>query len=716
MDDYKMAKKDPKFAQELRQWIKKWDDYWRFNREQYYEFMDFVMGDMWKEDESKVFTRYDKIPLTANKLAPLASWMIGEQQRNTPVLQVVPDENTPQETVEVREALVRNITFQPASELSYQTGFQSSIIGGFGACGVGTEYEDSMSLKQVIVPFEIRDPCKCYWDISAKNPSKTDSSRSGYRTRVSRTAFRGEHGEKIERSIPSSSYSDDTTPMSFNDDDSITVIDDYELKYKSFKIYELSNGKVIKQKELDALERVDIEGQEVLVMDYEIVEILDERETFEYRVVHTKVAGDYILERNDFPAKQSPIVFIDQNSYWDKSGKQICRPFFKDARDSQRFLNYLTTQIAYLIKISRYDQFIASKANIKSADTQAAWRDPFTVQGTLFYDESPNGNKPERLSPPELSQSLSVQYERALQDIQTSTGIYATQLGEQGNETSGKAVDKRTRQSSHNTNVPYNSLKRAITCIGEIINEMIPVVYDTERKMMLKMQDQMVKPVILNESIDQYGTGKRNDMTQGKYKIRLLPGPSHEGQKEQAMESFQMVLQANPQLFSLIADLYAENLPLQNNIELRNRLRTIVSPEIIEAGKTGQPLPQKNEGPPPEIMIKLQELELKKQQLQLAMQDAQMKAQKEMQELALKQHELEVKVDHDKQRVVMEWHKLEAEKLQAAAKLEEQEMRYKGEMARISQDADTTHANNLTKLLIHSHPHEKKESHTKEGK
>jgi len=709
----KMAKKDPKFCQELRQWIKKWDDYWRFNREQYYEFMDFVMGDMWKEDESKVFTRYDKIPLTANKLAPLAGWMVGEQQRNTPMLQVVPDENTPQETVEVREALVKNIAFNPASDLAYQTAFQSEVIGGFGAFGVTTVYKDPMSMDLEIENYEIRDPCKCYWDISAKNPSKTDSARSGVRTKMSRKAFRGEYGEKLERSIPSSSYTDDTTLMSFNDDDSITVIDDYELKYKSFKIYKLSNGEVLTQKELDALDRADIEGHEVLIMNEQLVEVLDERDTFEYRVVHTKVAGDFILEKNDFPSKQSPIIFVDQNSYWDKSGKQICRPFFKDARDSQRFLNYLTTQIAYLIKISRYDQFIASKANIKSADTQAAWRDPFTVQGTLFYDESPNGNKPERLSPPELSQSLSVQYERALQDIQTSTGIYATQLGEQGNETSGRAVDKRTRQSSHNTNVPYNSLKRAITCNGEIINEMIPIVYDTERKMMLKMADQMVKPVVLNQQMDQYGSGVKNDMTQGRYKIRLLPGPSHEGQKEQAMESFQMVLQANPGLFALIADLYAENLPLENNIELRNRLRTIVSPEIIEAGKTGQPLPPKQEGPPPEIMIKMQELELQKQALEMQMQQAQQKAQEKMHELTLKQHELEVKVGHDKQRVEMEWHKIEAMKLEAAAKLEEQEMRFKAEMARISQDADISHANNLTKLLIAQH---KPTTKPKEGK
>lgn len=710
-----MAKKDPKFCQELREWIKKWDDDWRFNREQYYEFTDFVMGDMWKEDESKVFTRYDKIPLTANKLAPLAAYMVGEQQRNTPMLQVVPDENVPQETVEVREALVKDCVFNSATELAYQTAFQCAIVGAFGAFGTTTEYDHANSFDLNIVTYEIRDPCKAYWDVSAKRIDKTDSARSGVRAKMSRKAFKGEYGEKLERSIPSSSYTDDTTLMSFNDDTSITVIDDYELKYDSYKIYKLSNNEIVTQKELDALDRADIEGHEVLIMNDELVEILDERDTFEYKVIHRKIAGDYILEKNEFPAKRSPIIFVDQNSYRDKTGKQICRPFFKDAKDSQRFLNYLTTQIAYLIKISRYDQFIASKANIKSADTQAAWRDPFTVQGTLFYDESPSGTKPERLSPPELSQSLSIQYERALQDIQTSTGIYATQLGEQGNETSGRAVDKRTRQSSHNTNVPYNSLKRAIACHGELINEMIPVVFDAERKMMLRMSDQMVKPVMLNQQMDEYGSGKRNDMTKGRYKIRLLPGPSSEGQKEQALESLQMVLQANPQLFSLVADLYAENLPVANNIELRNRLKTIVPPEIIEAGKTGQPLPPKQEGPPPELMIKMQEMELQKQALQIQMQDSQMRAAEKQHELTLKQHELEVKVGHDQERVQMEWHKIEALKLEAAAKLEEQEMRFKAEMARISQDADTDHANNLVKLLIHANPHEKKLS-PKEGK
>lgn len=699
-----MARKDLKLAQKIRDRIKKWDDYWKFNRDQYHEFMDFVMGDMWKEDESKVFTRYNKIPLTFNKLAPLVSYMLGEQRQNTPALQVCPDENTPEETVEVREALVKNIIFDSDAKIAYQGAFQQALIGGYGAYGICTEYENEYSFNQQIKIFPIVDPTKCYWDVSAKSPCKTDGMYAGTRTRISRAKFRGMYGEKLERNIPASTYTDDTSLMSFSDDDSITIIDDYERKYDSVTLYKLSNGRNVDATELESLERIEIDGRDIIFDEGMPVEITDEREAFRYKVIHRQIAGDYELEKNEFPSQQLPIPFVDQNSYWDKNGKQICRPFFKDAKDAQRYLNYLGTQSAYLVKVSRYDQYMASRANVKNPDTQAIWRDPQTQQGALIYDESPNGNRPEQLRPAEIPMSLIQQYDRTLHDIETSTGIYATQIGQNGNEVSGAAVDARTKRGSYNTYVPYDSLNRAILCGGQIIDEMIPRVYDTERNMMLRMKDQMLKSVQLNTPIDEYGSQIQNDMTKGRYTIRLLPGPSYEGQKQEALESIQMVLAADKtgQLLPMMIDLYVENLPLENNIELRNRLRTLVPPEILEAGKTGKPLPPKQEGPPPELELAMKQQQLAEQKLMLDMENARAKAQDSIQKINMQQMELQAKIDHDSQRVQMEWEQLQAEKLEAAAKLQEQEMRFQAEMARIKMDGDISHAENISKLLIHA--------------
>jgi len=393
-----------------------------------------------------------------------------------------------------------------------------------------------------------------------------------------------------------------------------------------------------------------------------------------------------------------PIPFVDQNSYWDKKGKQICRPFVKDARDAQRFLNYVATMTAHILKVSRYDQFLVSKENVRSPDTSAAWRDPATYLGGLWFDESPSGVIPQRLSAPELPQSFIQQYQRALLDIQSSTGMYDTQMGEQGNEISGAAIDARTQRGAYNTYAAFDSLNRAITVAGEVINEMIPKVYDAERSMMLNMPDSGLEPITLNKQADPYGEQVENDMTKGAYKIRLLPGASFEGQKTEALNSMNMVLNANPETFNLIADLYVENLPLPNSLELRNRLRTIVPPEIIQAGKTGQPIPQKPQQPSPEqqaaIMMaqaKLQDIEIKKAEAQRKMTELQMKDQQHKQDLQLKVEQL------DKERI------------EAAAQLQEQLMRYAAETQRTSADAQMNHADNIVKILTHNPKTESKD-------
>ena len=676
-----MATKNPEKAKEMRDNIEGWYNSWKENNRTYNEFNEFVWGNQWREDEVKVFNDYKKIPMTMNKLAPLLNHMIGEQRQNTPSIECIPDDTVPVETVEVREALVKDITFDSNSKIVFQTAFQCAASGGYGAFYVDTEYENEYSFKQVIRIKEGKIPTRFFFDFSAIEQCKTDGMFSGFRTRMSRKKFASIYGKKIERDIQPSNLEDGTV---FNDDDSVTIVDYYERKYNTTTLYKLSNGREIDSSEFKSLERIMLDDAEMLMDNGVLVTVEDKRKAPKYKVMHYVYAGEYELESSECACKQLPIIYVDQASFFNEKGQQITRPFIKDTKDAQRYINYIATQSAHLLKIARYDQFLIEAGNARSNDTAQIWRDPTQIQGGLKFDKVESGFTPQRLQPPELPMALVQQYERALADIQSSTGMYNAQLGEQGNEISGNAIDARTKRGAYSTYIPYDNLNRAISVAASIINEMIPVIYDTERSMQLNMKDRGMTPITLNKSMSEYEGGEvQNDMTKGKYKIRLVPGPSWEGQKKEALDSMQMILQANPELFNMIADLYVENLPLNNSIELRNRLRTIVPPEIIQAGKTGQQIPPKPKEPDPMIMIKMQELQLKQQELQM------------------EQQKLQSDADISKGELKIKFEELEAKKAVAAAQLQEMELRYMSESERTQSNEQISHADNLVKILTH---------------
>lgn len=794
-----MAKQNEKIAREARIAYEKFYESFKQNIDLYHLMHDFVLGAQWSsEEEDDMVKTYRKVPLTSNKLGTMANSLLGEQQQNTPQLQVVPMSGCDEKVASLREIITKDIMFSTSATTAYQVSGGQAAIGGYSAFCVGTDYSHAKSFNQDIEYWYFKDATRCYWDVGAESINKTDGTLCGYLSRMTRTKFRQVYGKDVEQNILKSSSVTQTeeeialavqpnesgNPFMWADDESITIIDHYVRKYEKDTLYRLSNGNVINQEEMDEMVeksreinarnaeldaqmqamhqmqpdqmmgggQPDLasqltqmgqgqpdmaqgqpqEGQEqpynptgfgmegdedilprengldvapakkaepmdeeketletmVLWDAGEMVRIEEKRPSKKHKIIHYRIAGDYELDKTEFPSEQLPLVFVDNNSYYDKTGKQITRSFFGDCRDTQRYINYLRTQSAYILKVSRYDQWIGSKKNVSSLDTQRNWRDPTSIQGLLAYDESPNGNKPEQVRPPELSQSLFQQYELAIQDLYTSTGLYPARMGQAGDEASGAAIDARTRQGSYATYVFFNSINRAVAVGGEIVNEMIPRVYDSERVLTLMMPDAGMKNVTVNREMDEYGEQVENDIRKGTYQVRLKPGPSYEGQKEQALQSLREVLKADPTSWLLIADLFAENLPLSNTIEIKNRLKTRVPPEIIEAGKTGEMPKDGGQGPTPEQQaVQIQQQQMQQQQ---AFQQAQ---------IQIKQQEVALAAKKAQSDYEIEQMKLEIAKLELAGSIEESKMRFMSETHRTQSDKDIAHADNLVKIL-----------------
>lgn len=778
-----MARQNEKIARQARIACEKWRGYFKQNIDLYHIMHTFVLGQQWDQDEEDdMIKTFRKVPLTANKLGTMSNSLLGEQQQNTPQLQVVPMTGCDEKVASLREIITKDIVFSGNATTSYQVSAGQAAIGGFGAFCVMTDYTHSKSFDLDIIYGHFKDATRCYWDVGAESINKTDGTLCGYISRMTRVKFKEVYGKDVEENILKGGgitqtkeeialavQPDETDdPFTWADDESVSIIDHFVRKYEKDMLYKLSNGNVLNQEEMDELieksreinqknqmmeleqqlmgdgmpqmgqqtppmpqqmgdamapsddgfgvtgnhdilpqengmdvDRYNTKGEDLAVEteedtfetmtlwdEGEMVRIEDKRPSKKHKIIHYRIAGNYILDQTEFPSEQLPLVFVDNNSYYDKTGKQICRSFFGDCRDTQRYINYLRTQSAYILKVSRYDQWIGSKKNVASLDTQRNWRDPTSIQGMLTYDESASGAKPEQIRPPELSASLFQQYQLAIEDLYTCTGLYPARMGNNGDEASGKAIDARTRQGSYTTYVFFNSINRAIATGGEIVNEMIPRVYDTERVMTLMMPDQGMKNVTINRQNDEYGEQIENDIRKGTYQVRLKPGPSYEGQKEQALESLRDVLQADPTAFNLIADLYAENLPLANTIEIKNRLKTRVSPQIIEAGKTGD-MPQQ-QGPTPEE----QAVQIQAQAQQAEQQFKQAQIQIKVQELQLKEKEMQAEIEIERM-------KLEIAQMELAGNIEEQRIRYMAETERTESDNAIAHADNLVKILTH---------------
>lgn len=777
-----MAKQNEKVARSARIACEKWRAYFKQNIDLYHTMHNFVLGQQWTADEEDdMLKTFRKVALSANKLGTMANSLLGEQQQNTPQLQVVPMTGCDEETAHLREIIIKDIMFSSGATSAYQVAAGQAAIGGFGAFCVMTDYTHSKSFDLDILYYHFKDATRCYWDVGAESINKTDGTLCGYISRMTRVKFREMYGRDVEENILKKGGITQTQeeialavqpnegddPFNWADDESISIIDHFVRKYEKDTLYKLSNGHVLNQEEMDELieksreinarnQQMELEqmlmgqapmqsdimapvlipsemgqlapetgdgfgvsgGHDILPTENgmevprysdqftqsqempedediqtlwdegEIVRIEDKRPSKRHKIIHYRIAGDYVLDKTEFPSDQLPLVFVDNNSYYDKSGKQITRSFFGDCRDTQRYINYLRTQSAYILKVSRYDQWIGSKKNVASLDTQRNWRDPTAIQGILTYDESPNGSKPEQIRPPELSASLFQQYQLAIEDLYTCTGLYPARMGNNGDEASGKAIDARTRQGSYTTYVFFNSINRAIATGGEIVNEMIPRVYDTERVMTLMMPDEGMKNITINKQGDEYGERIENDIRKGTYQVRLKPGPSYEGQKEQALQSLREVLQADPTAFNLVADLYAENLPLMNTIEIKNRLKTRVSPAIIEAGKTGK-MPEQAGPSPEEKAVQVQE------------QAQQANAQFQQAQIQVKQAELAIREKEMMADIEIERMKLEIAQMEVAAKIENERMNYLAESDRTASDNAIAHADNLVKILTH---------------
>lgn len=688
-----------------------WDGYFGENQVRGKDDMNFVLRDQWSAVERSEFSRLFKPPMTFNKLYDTCKKIAGEQRKNKPDLMVRSlTGKASQAQIDLRADLVRTISYQSQNDLVYQTAFRQALMMGHGAYEIVLDYENPKSFNQVIRYELIPDVTRTSFDPTALMPHKGDGNFCARQFVYNKEEFYATYPHVLN----AVSYSDPRSLLDFQWEtrETIVVCKYTRKEWFPLKVLLLTDGTTVTEDEWEELKK-QFELKKQLADSSQIVgdmirksipEVHAERLSRDYKIRQYMLTQNQIIKFNDWPSKYLPLIFVDGDSNF-INGQQYTRSFIHEAKDAQKFVNYVGSEIAAEVKNRRREQWIGTADNILG--NEQMWRNPELQAGILIAKPDPKtGAMPQKMQPWEISPSLLAQFQRGCQDMREIMG-FSESDALQGNDMSGKARRERKLEGSMSAYVWFDNLNQAIEQGGRVVLDLLPVIAgEFERPMVISKADGRTDSIVLNKVVgdDEEGnTIRENVLDSGDYDIEIDTGPSFAVQKDIALEFFQQTLAAAPQTFPLVADLWAKNLDVQYMPQIAERFKTLVPPEVLAKEEGKEPPPKQ-----PNPQEQMAQVQIQQQQQALAINEQKMKI--EEQQLLERAEELKIR----KEKHMLEQAEMILKASQVNSKMGLEEQRIKIEHGKLAIDADKAEKDFSTKLAgvlseIHRHnnPHHK---------
>lgn len=575
-----------------------------------------VPGAQWEEQQKK--KRGKRPCYEFNLLRQHCRQVTGDQRQARPSIKVRAVEDDDAEGAELRQGLIRNIEAQSNAERAYDTGFQFAAEGGFGGWRVVTEYSADDAWEQDIRIKEVRDPFAIWFDPAAVEYDRRDAQFAFFEQNIPRKQFKAQYPKAICADFDSANDFGDWFQQ-----DTVRIAEYWVKKPVKKTLLLLSDGRSVDADEIaPALDELEAQG----------ITVKREREVQTHKVCMYVVSGAEVLSGpHEWPGKFIPLVPV----YGDLihiDGRDTYSGIVRHAKDAQRLANYQnTTAMESIAKLPKVPYLVTpdmlAGKGVKEMWERAATEDP------LFLPYNPDskapGNRPIRENQPEFPVAM-VQMGQICNDLLKSvTGIHDASLGARSNETSGKAIIARQREGDTATFSYQDNLARSIRYTGEILLDLIPKVYDTERVIRIIGLDGGEKFQKINTEVPDQQTGqmvKVNDLSAGKYDVTVTTGPSFSTQRAEFVELMNTLFQGNPQTFQLFGDLFFKAMDMPQAQELSERAKLMLPPQLQQQGE-GKEMP-------PEVMMAMQQAQEAMQQAQMQLQQLQQAAQELQQDKA----------------------------------------------------------------------------------
>ncbi len=557
----------------------------RLNRDAQLEDIEFFAGQQWKRED--LDARKGRPCLTINTLPSFVAQVTGDIRINRPSIKIRPAEDNDKDEADVREGLIRQIERQSDAQGVYVDAGQAQCVGGQGAFEITIDYASEEVFDRVLGIRAIPNPLAVVWDRMGVEKTGKDASKVWVNDKMTRKAFDKDYPDKVPSDLTSDMATSDWVTT-----DTVRITRLCLMQEKDVEIALLQDGTVIDVNELGG--RVPLRTRKT-----------KRRSCW----IYLTNGHSILAEPVEWPINRVPVIKVTGWEVW-VGDRRDRWGLVRFAKDPQKLKNYWRSISAETLALAPKAQWLAPQQGDNLNDE---FRDSATDGDTvLMYDA--RLEKPTRVDPPQVPAAVLNEASMNAQDMKDVTGLHDASLGARSNETSGKAILARQREGDVATYVYQDNLKASIQAGGDVLNQLVPVTYDTARTLTILGVDEVPKSVRINDP----NAGDSINFGNSRYDVVVDTGPSYSTKRVEAADALTSLAQSMPILGQVAPDLIVKSFDVPMADEVAERIRRSLPPALV----ADKDAPPQQPPPPPPEQQQAMAMQMRKAELDLAEQQA----------------------------------------------------------------------------------------------
>jgi hypothetical protein len=540
--------------------------------------LKFEDGAQWSAADKAL--RKGRPLITINKTAGHTRKIKNDLRQNRQTIKVRPnDSGADLKVAGLLNGIIRSIENMSDAEAAYDMGVENAVDGGLGVWRIVTKYADDATFDQDILIERVVNQFSVYRDPDAVKPDLSDIKWAFVVEELTTDDYAEKYPDEPASGLPEGIGE---TGADWRSETKIRVAEYFYKVPETRQLFLLADGRTISLEKFETAEVATPDGQLIKAVVDQSTENAEPLRYTDTRVVPydcvywCKISGTGLLEApQKWPGKYIPIVFCPGEEKWIE-GKVSYRSVVRNAKDPARLYNWARSNEIETLALTPKQPVVTTPNAIKGFEHM--WDTANSVPRAYLLVNDGFENAWKRSSPSIGDPGHNQAAMMADADLKACTGQYDAALGNKSQETSGRAIIARQRQSDISAFAYTDNQTRAIKYTGRILVDLIPKIYNTQRVIRLLNEDGKEGWAQINVVDPVTGRIVANDLSVGRYDVTMDAGPGYSTRRLEAADGMIQLASMAPDYAPLLIPRIAKNLDWPEAQEIADEIQAMNQP------------------------------------------------------------------------------------------------------------------------------------------